>query len=192
MDISKTLPNPNLNLKKVSQIAAIVAVSSTAIYQYSRTDYKHWIDTDKDCQNTRQEVLIAESLEEVMLDKKGCEVVKGKWHDPYTDKYFTNPSDLDIDHFVPLGEVDRSGGHEWSKTKKMEYANDLDDSETLIAVDKSANRSKGDKDPSDWLPPNKKFQCDYIKTWQKVKKQWKLNMDKKEKAFIEAKTKECR
>lgn len=183
---------PKLNLKKVSQIAAVIAVSSTAIYQYSRTDYKHWIDADKDCQNTRQEVLIVESLEEVTLDKKGCEVVKGKWYDPYTDKYFTNPGDLDIDHFVPLGEVDKSGGHEWSKSKKMEYANDLDDPEVLIAVDKSANRSKSDKDPSDWLPPNKKYQCEYIKTWQKVKKQWKLSMDSKEKAFIDAENKECK
>ncbi len=73
----------------------------------------------------------------------------------------------------------------------MNYANDLDDSEVLIAVDKSANRSKGDKDTSDWLPPNKKFQCEYIKTWQKVKKQWKLEMDKKEKDFISLKNKEC-
>ncbi len=107
--------------------------------------------------------MIAESLEKVTLDKKGCEVVKGKWYDPYTDKYFANPGDLDIDHFVPLGEGD-----------------------------KSANRSKGDKDPSDWLPPNKKYQCEYIKTWQKVKKQENLSMDEKEKVFIEAKSKECK
>lgn len=180
-----------INLKKVSQVFAAVAVSSTAIYQYYRSDYKHWIDANKDCQNTRQEVLIAESLEKVTFDKKGCEVVKGKWHDSYTDKYFTNPNDLDIDHLVALGEVDKSGGHEWSKSKKMEYANDLEIEEVLIAVDKSANRSKGDKDPSDWLPPNKKYQCDYIKIWQKIKKRWKLSMDGKEKALIEEKNKEC-
>lgn len=168
-----------------------VILAATA-FAYSRTDYKHWIDADGDCQNTRQEVLISESLEEVTLDKKGCQVVKGKWYDPYTDKYFTNPNDLDIDHFVPLGEVDRSGGHEWSKNKKMEYANDLDDPEVLIAVDKSANRSKGDKDPSDWLPPNKKFKCDYIKTWQNVKKRWALEMDIKEKKFIDQKNGECK
>ncbi len=33
---------PKLNLKKASQIVAVVAVSSTTIYHYSRTDYKHW------------------------------------------------------------------------------------------------------------------------------------------------------
>jgi len=178
--------------KKITTAVAAIAMSATAIYHYSRNDYKHWIDDDKDCQNTRQEVLITESLEKVTLDKKGCEVLKGKWYDPYTDKYFTNPNDLDIDHFVPLGEVDRSGGHEWSKETKKEYANDLGDPEVLIAVDKSANRSKADKDPSDWLSPNKKFQCDYIKIWQKIKKQWQLEMDEKEKNFLTGKNKECK
>jgi hypothetical protein len=177
--------------KKISQIVAVVAVSSTAIYQYSRSDYKHWIDADKDCQNTRQEVLIAETIEKVVLDEKGCNVISGKWYDPYTDKYFTNPSDLDIDHFIPLKEVDRSGGHEWPKNKKMEYANDLDDPDILIAVDKSANRSKADKDPSNWMPPNKGYACEYIKTWQKLKKKWRLEMDEKERKFINLKNKEC-
>jgi hypothetical protein len=178
-------------IKKIIKAAIALALSLAIIYGYSRGDYKHWIDADKNCRNTREEVLIVESLEKPELDKKGCRVIKGKWYDPYTDQYFTNPNDLDVDHFVPLKEVDRSGGHDWSREQKMQYANDLTDPKTLIAVSKSANRSKADKDPAVWLPPNKKYQCEYIKNWQEVKKKWDLKMDEKERDFIIKKNKEC-
>ncbi len=188
-----TTIKPASTKSKLTKAAIVATVSASIIYgSYSRTDYKHWIDADKDCQDTRTEVLIIESLEKPTLDKKSCEVVKGKWYDPYTDKYFTNPNDLDVDHFVPLKEVDRSGGNKWDKEKKMQYANDLTNPETLIAVDKSANRSKADKDPSDWLPSNAKYNCEYIKLWQEVKKKWKLEMDEKEKKFIKEKDKKCK
>jgi len=183
---------PKINRRNIFKTLAALSVSGALIYQYSRADYKHWIDADKDCQDTRQEVLIFESIEKVTLDQNGCKVIEGKWYDPYSNQYFRNSDDIDIDHFVPLAEVHRSGGNMWSKDKKMEYANDLDDPEVLIAVDKSANRSKGDKDPSDWLPPNKEFQCEYIKTWQTIKKKWKLSMDAKEQKFIDKKNQECK
>jgi hypothetical protein len=166
-------------------------LSNTAL-AYNRADYKHWIDADKDCQNTRQEVLIEESISPLVLNKKGCKVLKGAWMDYYTKKIITNPTKLDIDHLVPLAEVDRSGGNKWSKKKKMQYANDLTNHEALIAVSSSANRSKGDKDPSDWMPPNKDYWCEYIRDWQIVKKLWALNMDEKEKRFIDIKNKECK
>jgi hypothetical protein len=109
-------------------------LSNTAL-AYNRADYKHWIDADKDCQNTRQEVLIEESISPLVLNKKGCKVLKGAWMDYYTKKIITNPTKLDIDHLVPLAEVDRSGGNKWSKKKKMQYANDLTNHEALIACD---------------------------------------------------------
>tara|TARA_R110000868_G_C10769979_1_gene754649 strand:+ start:106 stop:636 length:531 start_codon:yes stop_codon:yes gene_type:complete len=155
---------------------------------YNRTDYKHWIDADKDCQNTRQEVLINNSLVAITLDAKGCKVIGGEWYDFYTATTIKNPKLLDIDHIVPLAEVDRSGGDKWSKKKKMQYANDFD---VLLPVNRSANRSKGDKDPSDWMPKNSKFHCAYLQKWVEIKKKWELEMDEKERLFIEVKNKEC-
>ena len=76
---------------------------------YSRDLYEHWIDADRDCQNTRQEVLIAESLIPVMLDAQGCRVASGLWFDSFTGQEFTDPSGLHIDHMVPLAEAHRSG-----------------------------------------------------------------------------------
>jgi len=152
---------------------------------YDRTLYGGWIDWDGDCQDTRQEVLISESLEPVKLDAGGCRVVSGKWYDPFTDRYFTDPRKLDIDHFVPLKEVHRSGGSSWGSAQKKAYANDLSDPNTLIAVSASANRSKSDRDPAKWLPPNSAFHCDYVKIWVEIKEQWGLEMDSVEAAKVE-------
>lgn len=147
---------------------------------YTRSDYGHWIDSDHNCRDTRQEVLIAESLEPVKFDKKGCKVISGLWLDNYSGKYFTKAREIDIDHLVPISEVDKSGGAEWSNKKKLAYYNDLVHGETLIAVSAKQNRSKGDKTPSEWLPPNKDYHAQYIKDWVKVKKTWQLKINKNE------------
>ncbi|MFE2423475.1 hypothetical protein [Streptomyces hokutonensis] len=41
------------------------------------------------------------------------------------------------------------------------YANDLDDQRDLIAVSAASNRSKADKDLSEWLPSYTGYRCQY-------------------------------
>ena len=158
---------------------------------YDRKLYGGWVDADGDCQDTRQEVLIAESLVPVTLDARGCKVLAGRWYDPFTGRYFTNPRKLDIDHFVPLAEVHRSGGTDWAPGKRVQYANDLNDPKTLIAVSASANRSKGAKDPADWLPPNKAFHCRYVRLWIAIKQRWGCRMDRREETAVRAVLDRC-
>jgi len=152
---------------------------------YHRQDYlPRWADADGDCQDTRQEVLIAESLAPVTLDASGCHVVSGRWRDPYTGRSFTHPSRLDIDHLVPLREAHVSGAAAWPTARKRRYANDLRHPETLIAVDAGANRSKGARDPAGWLPPDRAYRCEYVSSWLRVKYQWHLDSDARERAAI--------
>ena len=158
---------------------------STKSNTYSRSLYGYWIDADGDCQNTRQEVLIAESLEPVVLDRKGCKVISGKWLDLYTGQVFTDPGKLDIDHFIPLAEAHRSGANLWTSAKRRLFTNDLVNKHALIAVSASANRSKRDKDIANWLPPNKSFHCEYINRWIAIKNYWNLDMDTAEIRFLQ-------
>ena len=56
---------------------------------------------------------------------------------------FTDASLLDIDHLVPLKEAHESGGFDWDADRRRDYANDLSDPNTLIAVARGLNRQKG-------------------------------------------------
>ena len=162
----------------------LVSKAEGAPVAYDRELYGGWIDADGDCQNTRHEVLIAESTVPVTLDGSGCRVIAGRWEDPYTGRVFTDPRRLDVDHFIPLAEVHRSGGYAWTPRKRRRYTNDLSNPNTLIAVWKSANRSKGDGDPAHWLPPNREYRCEYMKIWIDLKRHWNLSTDLVEEKFL--------
>ena len=184
-----TLLISGLNLAPASSAEKITLVmADDHNLGYARTLFKHWIDSDKDGCNTRYEVLIAEALIKPIVGK-GCYLSGGKWRSPYDAKVFTNPTGLDIDHMVPLAEAWRSGAWAWTAAQRMTYANDLDDPRTLIAVTASLNRSKGDKDVAQWLPP--KAQCTYVSNWIAVKWRFDLTVDPAETTFLRTKISEC-
>ena len=157
---------------------------------YERKAWKHWIDDDKDCQNTRNEVLIRDSLIPVVFkDSRHCRVISGKWICPYTGVEITNPIQLDIDHLVPLKEAFDSGASEWTEEERKEFANNLSEPYHLLAVASGANRQKGAQDPAQWMPEYN--QCSYLKYWVEIKKKYNLTMDSVEKKYIDTTTKRC-
>ena len=141
---------------------------------YVRDEWPHWHDDDGDCQDARQEVLIAESQTSVTLDDAGCRVVSGRWVDPLSGEVFTDPSRLDVDHMVPLANAFRSGAWGWDRDTRTRYANYLTDPWHLVALSASVNRSKGDRAPDEWRPPQPSAWCTYAREWKMVKARWLL------------------
>ena len=167
-------------MQNIIKIALFLALfSQIAFANYTRSSFKHWIDDDGDCLNTRQEVLQKDSLESVKI--QDCRVIQGKWYDHYGGQFYTQTSKLDIDHIVPLHEAWKSGADKWTAEKTKQFANDY---ENLIAVNKSLNRQKSDKDPAEWLPPHKEYICEYIARWVYIKQKYNLKMDTKEQEKI--------
>ena len=117
---------------------------------------------------TRHEVLVEESTVQFKTNKK-CRVVAGKWRDLFTEKKFNDPGKLDIDQLSFRSP--QSGAYGWDQAKRKAFANELKDSEHLIAVAASANRSKGAKDPVEWLPPNK-ASGRHAQVWKKIEIRW--------------------
>ena len=131
----------------------LIAAVPSGLPAYDRADWKHWTDADRDCQNTRAEVLIAESTASVASrSDRQCAVDVGQWLAPYTGSTVELAGDLDVDHMVPLPNAHWSGAWAWDAQRKKVYANDLSFDGHFIAVTASANRSKGAKGPEEWTP----------------------------------------
>jgi len=149
---------------------------------YDRSLYRHWIDADKDCQNTRAEVLIRDDDDHVVrfeTDRR-CRVVAGTWHDPYTGRTFYDASRVQIDHVVPLKNAHLSGAWTWDRARRKKYANYLGYRNHLLTVSASENRKKGAKGPDLYLPPNVAFHCEYVRSWLEIKKRWGLGIPRPE------------
>lgn len=153
--------------------------------EYDRSEWRHWTDEDRDCQNARQEVLIAESATAVEFESADeCRVSSGRWQGPYTGELVTDPRDLDVDHLVPLENAHRSGAWAWSRERKREYANYMGYENHLIATTSSANRSKGSKGPEGWRPHLESYWCVYAIDWVTVKGHWGLTVTEAEYAAL--------
>ena len=180
----------SMNIAPTSAAEKItLVITDDQIGGYSRNLFKHWIDVDKDGCNTRYEVLIAEAVVKPKVGA-GCYLTGGRWRSSYDGKVFTNPTGLDIDHMVPLAEAWRSGAWAWTAAQRMDFANDLEDSRSLLAVTASLNRSKGDRDVAAWLPA--RAQCNYISNWIAVKWRFDLSVDPIEGEFLQTKITACK
>ncbi|MGF1763265.1 HNH endonuclease family protein [Aliivibrio kagoshimensis] len=165
------------------------ASSSQSANKYSRSQFgSGWSDSDKDCQNSRMEALISQSLAPVHFKTgKECMVKSGRWNSPYSGKTIYKASDIDIDHVVPLKWAWDHGANQWPKEKRVQIANDP---ANLLSVEASLNRQKGAKGLDEWLPP--KNQCQYIARFERIRITYGLDVSaSKEKAFNKMKDRYC-
>ncbi|WP_097865767.1 HNH endonuclease family protein [Streptomyces sp. rh34] len=156
-------------------------VAPEATGGYDRKAFKHWnagLDPDDGC-DTREEVLLAEAVKPPTKGA-GCKLSGGEWLSYYDGVTVTDPGKLDLDHMVPLEESWSSGAQDWEADRREAYANDVEAERSLVAVTFKTNRSKGSKDPAEWLPPSASAHCIYTADWTATKLRWSLTADQAE------------
>ncbi|MBQ3306477.1 HNH endonuclease [Candidatus Saccharibacteria bacterium] len=141
---------------------------------YARTEfYDNWPNING-C-SLRQIIIKREAGDSAELN--GCDVIKGKFTEPYTGKIFEalTKSDfskhIQIDHVVALSDAWQKGAQNKTKEERFQFATDP---LNLLAVDSSANQQKSDGDAATWLPPNKSFRCQYVARQTSVKYKYGL------------------
>ena len=158
---------------------------------YDRGLFRHWIDADGDGCDTRKEVLIRDAVETPTVGER-CNLSGGRWVSLYDGTVFTGGGGgLDIDHMVPLAEAWESGAWAWSPERRRAFANDLEHRFALLAVSASSNRSKGARDPADWMPPDASSHCLYATYWRDTKVAWALTFDQAEVDALEVALATC-
>jgi putative cell wall-binding protein len=162
-----------------------LTVTEPTALGYDRELFPHWIDADGDGCDTRREVLIAESTAPLSVGP-GCSITGGQWTSWVDGATWSSPSDVDIDHVVPLKEAWVSGASAWTTADRTAFANDLDNPGSLDAVTSAVNSSKGASDPARWLPPLASAHCTYATEWVKVKYRWRLSVDAAERDTLGA------
>ena len=151
---------------------------------YERSQfYEEWPLVDG-C-SLRQRIIRRELGDSAVLN--GCSVIAGEYDEPYTGEHmvFTEKSQISakiqIDHVVALSDAWQKGAQQLSAEDRYEMATDP---LNLLAVDGEANKNKSDGDAATWLPPNKKFRCQYVARQVSVKYKYGLWVTQAEKEAI--------
>ena len=152
---------------------------------YTRAQFTHWSDLDRNGCDARNDTLKRDLTELVFkVGTRDCKVITGSLLDPYSGKVITfssTKSTIDIDHVVALSNAWQTGAAYFDKTKRQQIANDP---LNLLAVDFTLNRQKGDGDAATWLPPLKSYRCDYVARQIAVKAKYGLWVTQPEKGAI--------
>ncbi|MEU3093214.1 HNH endonuclease family protein, partial [Streptomyces massasporeus] len=171
-----TLPGVPTAGQARAELAELKVAPHGSMSGYSRDKFSHWAEQGENC-NTRETVLERDGTDVTRDDE--CRAVSGRWVSVYDGKTFTDASDLDIDHMVPLANGWRSGANTWTQEERKAFANDLTYPQ-LLAVSAASNRSKGDQGPDEWKPPSQAYWCTYARAWVSVKSDYELSVTEAE------------
>ncbi|QHN33676.1 MULTISPECIES: GmrSD restriction endonuclease domain-containing protein [Gordonia] len=150
---------------------------------YSRSEFGSGWSDDVDVDgghngcDTRNDML--KDLDEVTVKSgtRGCVVLSGTLHDPYTGRDIAfvrgegTSSAVQIDHVVALSDAWQKGAQRLTVDERRNLANDP---VNLQPTDGPTNSRKGDGDAATWLPPNRSYRCTYVARQIEVKAKYRL------------------
>ncbi len=189
------LPTIDVDAVATSPLPASSAPSLTpGAGEYSRELFgPRWADVDRNGCDTRNDILSRDLVD--VTYKPGthdCVVLTGILHDPLTGETltFTRVSEgyqpVQIDHIIPLAVAWSSGAAEWTPEERLQFANDPDNLQTT-----TANQSKGDRTPSEWMPTDAAAACTYPTRYLDVATDYALEIPAADRSALDSALARC-
>ncbi|THV43083.1 HNH endonuclease family protein [Glycomyces buryatensis] len=181
---AQAVPPPGIPSAETAatELAGLTVESEANGDSYDRDLFPHWSSVGDGC--TARQYVLSRDGEDVVLGDD-CQPDSGNWQSDFDDTWTTTVSNATIDHVVALSEAWASGASEWTTAEREAFANDIESPQLWIATT-SANSSKSDYDPAEWMPTNTSVHCDYIKAWIHVKSLYDLSVDSAEHDALES------
>jgi hypothetical protein len=154
---------------------------------YSRKNFASgWADMGS-C-NMRDWILARDLSQAQEKSSSDCTILSGTLKDPYTGKSIAfkrgpgTSSIIQIDHVVAISDAWQTGAQEISSDLRAQLYNDPLE---LLAVSGKANDDKSASDASQWLPPDKAYDCRYVARQIAVKIKYRLWITKSEQVAMQ-------
>lgn len=180
----------------LEQLEQLVVAGGVSQDTYQRALFgQSWADIDRNGCDQRNDTMARDLVD--VTTKPGthdCVILSGTLHDPYTGQTISfvrgqGTSELvQIDHVVPLAWAWRQGASTWTGDQREHFANDP---LNLQAADGTANQSKSDKGPADWMPPNTTYRCTYAERFVSILTTYQLTIDPADYTALQAQLASC-
>jgi hypothetical protein len=115
-------PRPPSAAKTRDAIRQLTLAAPLSMRGYDRDLFPHWISQGGGC-DSRDRVLIRDARD--VNVSSDCRITSGAWRSFYDGLTFTDSSQVDIDHVVPLANAWRSGAKRWPRERRRAFANTL-------------------------------------------------------------------
>ncbi len=182
--IASQTTNPNSAIYALAKLEVKPAGSHDG---YSRDKFGSGWELVGNC-DMREQILNRDLTNTKDVSPDDCTVLSGTFSDPYTGKTFQftrgpgTSSLVQIDHIVAISNAWQTGASGMSIEQREKLYNDPLE---LLAVSGTANDDKGASDASDWLPPNKSYDCRYVARQIAVKQKYHLWVTNTEQAAMQ-------
>ena len=166
--------------------AILFVLSLFPLLSVSKDDYKRpkWADLDRDCQNTRTEVLVAQCP---FVEFKGggrCSVAAATCLDLYAGVEVASTSaskTFDVDHLFSAHQAWLRRA--WTKEEFVHFFNDEDN---LVLTTFRTNRRKSERMPQDWCPSSRGARMLAGRRITRVVERYHLSLTSREQAGVNA------
>jgi hypothetical protein len=169
---------PAFAAKAINVLAALPIKGRAPKTGYGRGLFgQAWADVDRNGCDTRNDMLQRDLTGITYTNSVPCKVQSGTLADPYTGTSISflrgsaTSSKVQIDHVVALSDAWQKGAQQLTTEQRVAFANDP---LNLQATDGPTNMQKGDGDAATWLPPNKRYRCEYVARQISVKVTYSL------------------